>query len=63
MIDGKAPPSKEDCDVTALGKNMEFAQKQRISGTPTLIFADGERIPGAVPVARIEEKLNSIKSK
>ena len=61
MIDGKAPGAKEDCDVTAIAKNQEFGRKYNISGTPTLFFADGERIPGAVPLARIEQKLNQLK--
>ncbi|MGE5470317.1 MAG: DsbC family protein [Bacteroidota bacterium] len=61
MIDGKAPPAKEDCDVTAIARNQEFGRKYNISGTPTLFFADGERIPGAVPLARIEQKLNQLK--
>lgn len=59
MIDDKAPTGKDDCDTTAITKNMAFAQKHRIQGTPTLFFADGERIPGAMPLAKIEEKLNS----
>lgn len=58
MLDAKAPPSREDCDVTAISRNQEFGRKLNISGTPTLFFADGERIPGAVPLARIEQKLN-----
>jgi thiol:disulfide interchange protein DsbC len=61
MIDGKAPGAKEDCDVTAIAKNQEFGRKYNISGTPTLFFADGERIPGAVPLARIEQKLTQLK--
>lgn len=59
MIDGKAPPSKDDCDTSALNKNFEFARKRRINGTPALFFADGERIPGFLPLARIEEMLNA----
>jgi len=61
MVDGKAPPAKEDCDTSAVSKNQEFGRKLNISGTPTLFFVDGERIPGAVPVARIEQKLNQPK--
>ncbi len=61
MIDGKAPAGREDCDTTAVTKNQEFGRKLNISGTPTLFFGDGERIPGAVPLARIEQKLNQIK--
>jgi thiol:disulfide interchange protein DsbC len=61
MIDGKAPTAKEDCDVGVIAKNQEFGRKYSITGTPTLFFADGERVPGAVPLARIEQKLNQSK--
>ncbi|MBS1158274.1 MAG: putative thiol:disulfide interchange protein (periplasmic) [Proteobacteria bacterium] len=61
MIDAKAPPAKEDCDVTAIARNQEFGRKLNISGTPTLFFTDGERVPGAVPLARIEQKLNQLR--
>ena len=61
MIDGKAPAGREDCDTSAVIKNQDFGRKLNISGTPTLFFGDGERIPGAVPLARIEQKLNQVK--
>ncbi len=61
MIDGKAPTAKEDCDTLAVTKNQEYGRKLNISGTPTVFFADGERVPGAIPLARIEQKLSQIK--
>lgn len=61
MVDGKAPGSKEDCDTSAIGKNQEFGRKLNITGTPTMFFADGERVPGAMPLARIEQKLSQAK--
>ena len=57
MIDGKAPSGKADCDTTAVQKTVELGRRLNINGTPTLFFLDGERIPGAVPVAQIEQKL------
>ncbi|HPT49263.1 MAG TPA: DsbC family protein [Accumulibacter sp.] len=57
MIDGKAPNGKSDCDTAAVRKSVELGRKLSINGTPTIFFADGERIPGAVPVTRIEQKL------
>lgn len=57
MIDGKAPGSRDDCDTAAVAKNQEYGRKLNIQGTPTMFFADGERVPGAVPLARIEQKL------
>lgn len=59
MIDDKAPTDKGECDTSAISKNMAFGQKYRIQGTPTMFFADGERVPGAMPLVKIEEKLNS----
>ncbi len=61
MIDGKAPSGRDDCDTTAVSKNQEFGRKFNITGTPTMFFADGERVPGAVPLDRIEQKLSQAK--
>ena len=58
MQDNKAPSGKGDCDTTAVRKTVELGRKLGVSGTPTLFFTDGERVPGAVPVAQIEQKLN-----
>jgi len=53
------PPAKADsgCDVTALARNIEFGKKHKITGTPTLIFADGTRVPGAIGTPEIEKLL------
>ena len=63
MIDGKAPSAKGDCDVSAVKKTVDLGHKLAISGTPTLFFADGERIPGAVSVAQIDQKLGPVSGK
>jgi thiol:disulfide interchange protein DsbC len=60
MVEGKAPTGKSDCDTTAVQKTIEAGRKLAINGTPTIFFADGERIPGAVPVDKIEQKLAQI---
>lgn len=57
MIDGKAPAGKGDCDTTAIKTTLEMGRKLAINGTPTIFFADGERVPGAIPLAKIEQKL------
>lgn len=51
---GAAPAS---CDTTALERNTEFGRKHRITGTPTMVFADGSRVPGALAAADIEKLL------
>ncbi len=55
------PIPEKTCDTAALDRNIEFGRKHNITGTPTLIFADGARVPGAIPVAEVEKKFTSIK--
>lgn len=61
MIESKTPAGREDCDTAAVDKNREFGRKLNITGTPTIFFADGERVPGAMPLERIEQKLSTAK--
>jgi thiol:disulfide interchange protein DsbC len=62
MLNGVAPPAGKDCD-TPMEKVVELGQKLRISGTPTMFFPSGERVPGAVPAARFEQLLNDSNKK
>jgi thiol:disulfide interchange protein DsbC len=45
------------CDTSVLARNTDFGRKHKITGTPTLIFADGSRVPGAIAAADIEKLL------
>lgn len=60
MLHGLKPDSSE-CDTTAIQRNVEFGRKHNITGTPTLIFADGSRTPGAVPATEVEKRLAAAK--
>ena len=62
MMDGKLS-GRGDCDTSAVRKTVELGRKLAITGTPTLFFADGERVPGAVPLAQIEKKLEQASGK
>lgn len=55
------PVATASCDSSALARNIEFGKKHRITGTPTLIFADGTRVPGAVSAQQVEKYLNDAK--
>ncbi|OMG56640.1 thiol:disulfide interchange protein [Azonexus hydrophilus] len=61
IIDGKTPGGRDNCDTTAITRNQEFGRKLNITGTPTIVFADGERVPGALPLNALEQKLNQQK--
>jgi thiol:disulfide interchange protein DsbC len=49
------------CDTAALARNVEFGKKHKITGTPTLIFADGNRVPGAIGAVQVEKFLAEVK--
>jgi len=55
MLNGKVPASAS-CE-TPITENLAFARKNNITGTPTLIFANGQRVPGAVSAERLEKML------
>ncbi|MEK9804087.1 MAG: DsbC family protein [Curvibacter sp.] len=50
-------PSAGTCDVQAIQRNLAFGQKLKVQGTPTLFFADGSRVPGAIDLAQLERQL------
>jgi thiol:disulfide interchange protein DsbC len=54
-----APKADSSCDVMALARNLELGKKHKITGTPTLIFTDGTRVPGAIAAADVEKLLAS----
>jgi len=45
------------CDTAMVEKNVQFGHDKKITGTPTMFFADGERVPGAIAIADFEKKL------
>ena len=57
------PPAKADaaCDTSAIARNVEFGKKHKITGTPTLVFADGTRVPGAIGAPQVEKQLADAK--
>ena len=50
-------PAAASCDTAALQRNLAFGRKHKITGTPTLIFADGSRVPGAIGAKDVEKRL------
>jgi len=50
-------PAAASCDTNALQRNLAFGKKHKITGTPTLIFADGIRVPGAIGAQDVEKRL------
>jgi thiol:disulfide interchange protein DsbC len=58
MINGSAPaPASMACDTSAIEKVIAAARRLNIRGTPAIFFADGNRVPGFIPLARLEEAM------
>ena len=55
MLEGVVPPTTK-CDGL-FNKTMELARKLGVESTPTLYFADGRRVAGAIPQAELEKNL------
>jgi thiol:disulfide interchange protein DsbC len=56
MVFGTAPVGKKDC-TAPIEKFVALGQRYNVTGTPTLFFTDGSRVPGAIPLAQIEQRL------
>lgn len=61
MLKGKAPETAPANCTAPNDKILALGQKFKITGTPTIFFADGTRIPGAVDAKTLESKLASVK--
>jgi thiol:disulfide interchange protein DsbC len=60
MLKGVVPKSPK-CD-NPVEKIVAYGQSKKINGTPTIFFADGKRVPGAIPAERFEELLSKAAS-
>ncbi len=52
----KLPDNKGDC-ANPVAANQALGDKLHIAATPTLVFADGSVVPGALPLAQLEQML------
>ena len=57
LRDQSATSAAAGCDATALSRNIELGRKHKINGTPTLLFTNGSRVPGAVDAKKVEQML------
>jgi thiol:disulfide interchange protein DsbC len=62
MLKGVVPPAGAGCEAP-LEKIAATGAKLRVTGTPTLIFADGRLVPGMIPAAQLEKYLGGAGAK
>ncbi|MDC6131348.1 DsbC family protein [Burkholderia gladioli] len=61
MVSHQPPSGAGNCDTSALDKNLALGRGLNVTGTPTIILADGTRLPGAVSADQLNSALASVK--
>jgi len=54
---GVLPKNKGDC-ATPIQETTRLGERMRVTATPTMVFADGSVVPGAIPLAQLESEIN-----
>ena len=54
MLNGNPPKGPGNCE-TPIEKILAYGKQKNINGTPTLFFADGQRVAGAIPLDQLEK--------
>ena len=62
MLRGEMPKSKGDCP-NPVDETVELGAKLKVSGTPTIILENGQRIPGLVPADKLDQMLTAASRK
>ena len=58
MSNGKEPDNAGDCK-TPVQEVLALGRKLNVTGTPTLFFPDGNRVPGAISPEQLEQLLDA----
>ncbi|WP_211473716.1 DsbC family protein [Collimonas humicola] len=61
MVDGKAAVAAPTSCQAPNDKVLALGQKLNVTGTPTIIFADGSRVPGWIDAKTMEAKFSTLK--
>jgi thiol:disulfide interchange protein DsbC len=62
MMKGVKPKASASCN-NPVDENMALGNKIKVSGTPTLIFENGQRVPGMVPADKLDKLLTAAQGK
>ncbi|MEW6131738.1 MAG: DsbC family protein [Pseudomonadota bacterium] len=62
MLRGEEPKSRGDCP-NPVDATVELGTKLRVSGTPTIILENGQRIPGYIPADKLDQMMNAASRK
>jgi len=58
MIDGQALDKPPEGCTTPINDVLALGHRLSVTGTPTLVFGDGRRAPGVIPIDQVEQMMN-----
>lgn len=59
----KKEPGAATCNTEQIATLIKLGEQLKVTGTPTLIFEDGHRVPGAIGKEQLEAELSSAVAK
>jgi thiol:disulfide interchange protein DsbC len=59
MLDGRQLDKAPEACKTPIDDVLALGHRLSVTGTPTLVFADGRRAPGVIPLDRVEQMMNT----
>jgi thiol:disulfide interchange protein DsbC len=63
MVNGVEPAAAKAGCESPVEKNVALSRKYRINGTPTLVFADGQRVAGYMTAPKLTKMLDETSRK
>jgi thiol:disulfide interchange protein DsbC len=61
MLQGVMPPRPMgSCDLAAIQRNLDLAERYRLNYTPAIIFDDGSRFRGNAELAQLAKRLDDV---
>ena len=64
MLQGEMPPRPMgSCDVKALDRNLELAERYHLNYTPAIIFDDGSKFAGSADLEHLTRRLDEVAAK
>jgi len=63
VMDGKSPEEPKSSCEAPIARQLELGRKYKISGTPTIFFTNGRRVPGGLSGERLRQMVDENSTK
>jgi thiol:disulfide interchange protein DsbC len=63
VLDGKSPEEPKSSCESPIARQLDLGRKYKISGTPTIFFSNGRRVPGGLSGDRLRQMVDENSTK